>query len=151
MVSSTIFGVFGMTRSGIEPRSPGRLANTLPTRQMFANGLGDLGSIPGRVIPKTQKWYFIPLYLTLSDIRYVSRVKWSNPGKGVAPSPTPQYSSYWKGRLLVALDYGRQIYFYLYYFNSCWIKKITFLRIKVFYLFIFFHFFPNLILKVICP
>ena len=26
---------------------------------------------------------------TLSVIRYGSRVKWSNPGKGVAPSPTP--------------------------------------------------------------
>ena len=32
--------------------------------------------------------------LTLSHIRYVSRVKWSNPGKGVAPSWTPRYRSY---------------------------------------------------------
>ena len=31
-VSSTIFKVFGMTRPGIEPRSPGPLANTLPTK-----------------------------------------------------------------------------------------------------------------------
>ena len=31
-VSSTIFKVFGMTRPGIEPRFPGPLANTLPTR-----------------------------------------------------------------------------------------------------------------------
>ena len=30
-VLSTIFKVFGMTRPGIEPRSPGPLANTLPT------------------------------------------------------------------------------------------------------------------------
>ena len=30
-VSSTIFKVFGMTRPGIEPWSPGPLANTLPT------------------------------------------------------------------------------------------------------------------------
>ena len=30
--SSTIFWVFGMTRSGIEPRSPGLLANTLTAR-----------------------------------------------------------------------------------------------------------------------
>ena len=56
---------------------------------LFANGPGDLGSIPGRVIPKTQKWYLMPPCLTLSIIRYGSRVKWSNPGKGVAPSPTP--------------------------------------------------------------
>ena len=33
-VWSTIFEVFGMTRPGLEPRSPGPLANTLPTRPM---------------------------------------------------------------------------------------------------------------------
>ena len=32
--SSTIFWVFGMTRPGIEPRSTGRLANTLTARPM---------------------------------------------------------------------------------------------------------------------
>ena len=53
--------------------------------RVFANGPGDLGSIPGRVIPP---------YLTLSNIRYISRVKWSNPGKVVVPSPTPWCSSY---------------------------------------------------------
>ena len=42
------------------------------------------------------KWYLIPPCLTLSNIRYVSRVKWSNPGKGIAPSPTPRCSSYGK-------------------------------------------------------
>ena len=50
-------------------------------------------------------------YLTLSNIRYVSRVKWSNSGKRVAPSPTSWCSSYWKRSLLVALDYGHQVYF----------------------------------------
>ena len=48
--------------------------------------------------------------LTLSIIRYVSRVKWSNPGKGVATSPTPRCCSYRKGSLRVTLDYGRQLY-----------------------------------------
>ena len=57
---------------------------------------------------RLKKWYLIPPCLKLSNIRYLSRVKWSNPGKGVAPSPTP--SSYWKGSLLIALDYSRQIY-----------------------------------------
>ena len=28
--------------------------------KLFANGSGDLSSIPGRVIPKTLKWYLIP-------------------------------------------------------------------------------------------
>ena len=62
---------------------------------------------------KKKKWYLIPPYLTLSNIRYGSRVKWSNPGKGVAPSPTPWCSSYWKGSLWVALDNSGQLYFYL--------------------------------------
>ena len=76
----------------------------------FANGTRDRGSIPGWVIPKTQKWYLMPPCLTLSIIRYVSRVKWSHPGNGVAPSPTPRCSSYWKRSLRVTLDYGRQLY-----------------------------------------
>ena len=38
---------------------------------------------------RLKKWYLMPFCLTLSIIRYRSRVKWSNPGKGVAPSPTP--------------------------------------------------------------
>ena len=49
--------------------------------RVFANGLGDQGSIPGRVIPKTQKWYLMLSCLTFNIIRYVSRVKWSNLGK----------------------------------------------------------------------
>ena len=61
----------------------------------------------------------IPHCLTLSNIRYVSRVKGNNPGKGVAPSPTPRCSSYWKGRLLVGLDYGRQLYFTYNGINLC--------------------------------
>ena len=52
----------------------------------------------------------MPPCLTLSIIRYGSRVKWRNPGKGVEPSPTPWCSSYWKGSLRVTLDYGRQLY-----------------------------------------
>ena len=56
--------------------------------RVFAIRPGDLGLFPGRVIPKTQKWYLMPPCLTLGIIRYGSRVKWSNPGKGVAPSPT---------------------------------------------------------------
>ena len=83
--------------------------------RVFANDPRDLCSIPGRVIPKTLKWYLIPPFLTLSNIRYAPRVKWRNPGKGVEPFPTPRCSSYWKGSFLVALEYGRQLYFLLTY------------------------------------
>ena len=75
--------------------------------RVFDNGPGDRSSIPVRVLPKTLKMV-LDTYLLNSITRYVSRVKWSNPGKGVAPSPTPRCSSYWKGRLRVALDYGHQ-------------------------------------------
>ena len=68
---------------------------------VFANGLGDRGSIPGRVIPKSQKkkkkkkkWYLMQPFSTLSNIRYVSRVKRSNPENRVVPSPTPRCGSY---------------------------------------------------------
>ena len=61
-----------------------------------------------------KKWYLIPPCLTLRNIRYVSRVKWSNPGKRVAPSSIPWCSSYWKGSLQVTLDNGRQLYLYIY-------------------------------------
>ena len=54
---------------------------------------------------RLKKWYLIPLCLTFSIIRYISRVKWSNPRKGVAPSPF-QYCSYWKSSHWVALNYA---------------------------------------------
>ena len=60
-------------------------------KRVFANDPGNRGSIPGRIIPKTHKWYLMPLCLTLSIITYGSRVKWGNPEKRVAPSPTPLY------------------------------------------------------------
>ena len=57
---------------------------------MFSNSPGDRGSIPGQVIPKTQK-------LVLDISLHVSRVKWSNPRKEVAPFPTPRCSRKGKG------------------------------------------------------
>ena len=38
--------------------------------RVFANGPVDQGPIAGRVIAKTQKWYLMPPFLTLSIIRY---------------------------------------------------------------------------------
>ena len=52
----------------------------------------------------------MPHCLTLNILRYVSRVKWSNPRKAVVPCSTPWCSSYRKGSLRVTLDYGRQLY-----------------------------------------
>ena len=62
--------------------------------RVFTNGPGDRDSIPSRVIPKTQKMVLDAALPNTQD--YKVRVKWSNPEKGVASSPTPQCSSYWK-------------------------------------------------------
>ena len=72
--------------------------------------------------------YLIPPCLTLGNIRYVSWVNWSNPGKRVAPSPTPQCSSYWKGSLwLLSTTVANytNLYTQIYGFKySCLIKTI---------------------------
>ena len=52
---------------------------------VFANVPGDWGLISGRVL-----YQRLGTCLTLSIIRYVSRVKWYNTGKEVTPSPTPR-------------------------------------------------------------
>ena len=63
----------------------------------------------------SKKWSLMLPCLTFSIIRYRSRVKWSNPGNGVVPSPPPRCSSYWKGSFQVALNYGHQLYLLLLY------------------------------------
>ena len=67
---------------------------------------------------RLKKWYFMPSCLTLSIIRYGSRVKWSNPGKGVAPSSTPWCSSYRKGRFWISLNYTCQLYLLIHQCSS---------------------------------
>ena len=52
----------------------------------------------------------------LNTQHYKVRIKRnvSNPGYWEAPSPTPQWSSYQNRSLQDTLDYGRQIYLYIY-------------------------------------
>ena len=54
----------------------------------FANGSGDRGSIPGQVIPKTLKMVLDASLLNTQHYKVWIGVKWSNPGKGVVPSPS---------------------------------------------------------------
>ena len=75
--------------------------------RVFAIGPGDLGSISGRIIPKTLKMVLDASLLTTQQYKVRIKGKVENPGKGVAPSPTPRCSIYWKVSFLVALDYGR--------------------------------------------
>ena len=89
--------------------------------RVFANNPGDLGSIPGRVIPKTQKMVHDASLLNTQHykVRIKGKVKQSR--EGVAPSPTPWCSSYRKGSLRVTLDYGRQLYLYITA-SSKWVR-----------------------------
>ena len=62
---------------------------------LFANGPRGCGSLPGRIIPKTKKKIVFDAAL-LNTQHYKVRIKGkvSNPGKGVAPFPTPRCSTY---------------------------------------------------------
>ena len=57
--------------------------------RVFANDLGDQSSIP-----KNQKMAFDASLLNTLHYKVWIKGKWSNPGKGVVPSPTPQCNSY---------------------------------------------------------
>ena len=83
--------------------------------RVFANGPGDQGSIPGQVIPKTQKMVLDAPLLNTQHYKVRIKGKVEQSREGVAPSPTPWCSSYRKGSLRVTLDYGRQLYFLLMY------------------------------------
>ena len=92
--------------------------------RVFANGLGDLGSIPGRVIPKTQKMVLDASLLNTQHYKVWIKGKVEQSREGVAPSPTPWCSSYRKGSLRVTLDYGRPLYLLLK--EEEFIKKLFF-------------------------
>ena len=76
-------------------------------------GPGDLGSIPGRVIPKTQKMVLDASLLNTQHYKVRIKGKVEQSREGVAPSPTHWCSSYRKGSLRVTLDYGRQQLYYV--------------------------------------
>ena len=75
--------------------------------RVFANGLGDLGSIPDRVIPKNLKMTLDTSLLNTQQykVRIKGKMEQSRERSGALP-----YTSV-KGNLLVTLDYGRQLYF----------------------------------------
>ena len=96
--------------------------------KVFANGPGDLGSIPGQVIPKTQIMVLDASFLNTQHCKVRIKGKVEQSREGVAPSPTHRCSSYRKGSLRVTLDYGRQLYFtynkFGYEENSLFYKKL---------------------------
>ena len=73
-----------------------------PVGRVFANGPGDQGSIPGCIIPKTLKMVL--------DTSFLNTQKYKVHIKSKVEQSRERSSSYWKGSLLVALDYSRQLY-----------------------------------------
>ena len=114
--------------------------------RVFANDLEDLSQIPGRVIPKTQKMVLDASLLNTQHYKVWIKGKWSNPGKRVAPSQTPWFSSYWKGSLRVILDYGRQllykyIYMFLFIYIYVYMYVLIYTYIYVLFIYIYIHMF----------
>ena len=57
--------------------------------RVLGNGPGHQDSIPSQVIPKTQKMVLDDFLLNTQHYKVQIKGKWSNPGKGVVPSPKP--------------------------------------------------------------
>ena len=89
----------------------------------ITDGPGNLGSIQGRVIPKTLK--MVPDNSLHNTLQYKVRIK-GKVEQSWERSSTLSCSSDLKGSILIALNYGRQIYFFsykYYYFESEWTWK----------------------------
>ena len=78
---------------------------------VLTNGLGDRGSILGRLVWKTQKMVLDTSFLPTLHYKAQINGKWSNSEKRVAFSPRTQCSSYWK--VLASL------YIYTYIYIRC--------------------------------
>ena len=61
---------------------------------VFAHNSGDLGLIPGRIIPKTQEMVLNASLLNTQHYKVQIKGKWNNSGKGVALFTTPHRCSY---------------------------------------------------------
>ena len=78
--------------------------------RVFAHGPGHRGSSPGRVIQKTLKMVLDTSLLTLRKYKVRIKGKAEQSKERSSALHTSQSSSYWKGSLQVALDYGHQLY-----------------------------------------
>ena len=77
--------------------------------RVFANGVGDLGSLPGQVIPKTQKMVLDATLLNTQHYKLRIKDKVEQSSEMGSTSPTLWCSSYRKGSFRVTLDYSRQL------------------------------------------
>ena len=76
--------------------------------RVFANGPGDRGSVPDRVIPKTQK--MVLDVSLLNTQHYKVRIEGKVEQFRKRSNALPWCSSYRKGSIWVTLKYGLQLY-----------------------------------------
>ena len=88
--------------------------------RVFTSSPRDLGSIPGRVIPKTLRMVFDTSLLNTQQCKVRIKGKMEQSREKNSAPLTFWCSSFWKGSFLVALDYGRQLY--LLYIYICWLQ-----------------------------
>ena len=72
--------------------------------RLFAYGPGDRGSIPGQVMPKTQKMVLDAALICTQDFKVRIKGKVEQSREWSSALPTPRCSSYWKGSLQVTFD-----------------------------------------------
>ena len=78
--------------------------------RVFVNGLGDRGSIPGRLIPKSQKMLFDSSLLNTQHYKVSIKDKVEQSRERSGATRTSRCSSKWKGILRVALNNGRSTF-----------------------------------------
>ena len=93
---------------------------------MFANDPGERGSIPRRVIPKTQKMVLDASLLNSQHFKVRIKGKQSNIEEEAASFCTPCCGCSWKVSLRIALDYCQTTYFtYIYIYIYTPTQKYT--------------------------
>ena len=109
---------------------------------------------------RLKKWYLIPPCLTLRIIRYVSRVKWNNRGKGVAPiekrtfgSLSAMVTNFSYLFFLLILFFFLLFFesFFLFVFHSFWFSFFIVLFFSVFSSQVFFLFISLLLFRLLIP
>ena len=91
--------------------------------RMFVNGPGDQGSIPGWVIMKTQEMVLDTSLLNTQHYKVQIKGQWSNPRKGVPPSPTSWCSNY---------GWPNYIYIYIILINDYKTKECRYSNFQVY-------------------
>ena len=92
----------------------------------------------------------MPPCLTLSIIRYGSRVKWRNQGKGVVPSPTTWCSSYRKGSLRIPPRlWSPTLLIYIYIYICMYIYVCIYIYIYIYtYIYIYIHIYIHMYIYI---